>query len=619
MARRSQTAQIIVQIRGALKAARETRQVARAMDDLGDEIAQTTRAALISKAVLGGLAITTLPMLGAAMGATSLAAVALLGGIVGLGAGIGLMAAGAVMRFKETADQAGSAANAVKQAATGIRDAFGGATAKGADLLLGGLARGLERITPLVSEFTSEFTAIGAASGRAIERFFGRIQQLGPEIGQMLRQVPDAIGPLGQLLGDLLAMFVRLANVGMPLVIDGLQWLSGAVRDFTRSLTAGRVQSALDLLGAGFRVIGDLVSGISQQLGPVLGPATKRLAGTLSRVARPLGQIAGSILSGLVQIADGALPGIEKAIKAIAPLFNELADSGVLRTLGQVFGTVVGYVVSQIPKLVDALRPIQPFITNVVVPAVKFLWAAFQTALPIVIGAIGVLAQALGWLGTQAPAVAEFFAAAWGRISSVASTVGGAIATAVRAVVSVIRSIVSAVRTAAGGVRSAFDGIVSFVSGLPGRIAKAASGMWDGLKAGLDAVVEWIRRRINDLTSAISSIPLMPDIPTIQAPAGDGGPFLGAAADAVAGATKKPKRRKRATGGMVAYGETTLVGERGPELVQLPTGSKVTPAHETARQLGAQAITRVIQIVMPDGRVLAEAVDRENLRDLATA
>jgi hypothetical protein len=64
-----------------------------------------------------------------------------------------------------------------------------------------------------------------------------------------------------------------------------------------------------------------------------------------------------------------------------------------------------------------------------------------------------------------------------------------------------------------------------------------------------------------------------------------------------------------ASGG-VAPGGMAWVGERGPELLNLPRGTTVTPAGsapaEAARQMNLRPL--VIQVMMPDKRVLAEAV-----------
>lgn len=53
----------------------------------------------------------------------------------------------------------------------------------------------------------------------------------------------------------------------------------------------------------------------------------------------------------------------------------------------------------------------------------------------------------------------------------------------------------------------------------------------------------------------------------------------------------------RASGGIVGVGETTLVGEQGPELVQLPAGSRVNTASQTANMLGGGGTTNIYMTV----------------------
>jgi phage-related minor tail protein len=63
-----------------------------------------------------------------------------------------------------------------------------------------------------------------------------------------------------------------------------------------------------------------------------------------------------------------------------------------------------------------------------------------------------------------------------------------------------------------------------------------------------------------------------------------------------------------ATGTGYFQGGLSLVGERGPELVELPRGSKINPANVTRNKLGKQETKQptIIQIVTPDKRKLAE-------------
>ena len=47
---------------------------------------------------------------------------------------------------------------------------------------------------------------------------------------------------------------------------------------------------------------------------------------------------------------------------------------------------------------------------------------------------------------------------------------------------------------------------------------------------------------------------------------------------------------ERATGGITKIGETTLVGENGPELVQMPAGTNVMTSSETQKAMGGVTI-----------------------------
>lgn len=94
-------------------------------------------------------------------------------------------------------------------------------------------------------------------------------------------------------------------------------------------------------------------------------------------------------------------------------------------------------------------------------------------------------------------------------------------------------------------------------------------------------------------------------------------PGLGGAM-AMKGIYDAVKPQERARGGVVSSGEITLVGERGPEIVQLPVGSNVIPAHRTREALerasNAPAFPRTrrdlyIHQVL-DGREIARATVR---------
>lgn len=80
----------------------------------------------------------------------------------------------------------------------------------------------------------------------------------------------------------------------------------------------------------------------------------------------------------------------------------------------------------------------------------------------------------------------------------------------------------------------------------------------------------------------------------------------------------RKRLRPRATGGTVRPGEFTLIGERGPELMRLPSGTEIT-SNRQARAMGAgrpqstrrEVINRQPVYVTLDRRVLAQAIAEE--------
>jgi len=104
---------------------------------------------------------------------------------------------------------------------------------------------------------------------------------------------------------------------------------------------------------------------------------------------------------------------------------------------------------------------------------------------------------------------------------------------------------------------------VHFVTSLPGKIASAAVGMWDGIKDAFRSAIDWIIQGWNSLHFHIPGFSV--------GPIHFGGFDLGL-----------PQIPLLATGG--TFNGMAIVGEHGPELV---TGSgKVFSRQDTQKMLG---------------------------------
>jgi hypothetical protein len=221
-------------------------------------------------------------------------------------------------------------------------------------------------------------------------------------------------------------------------------------------------------------------------------------------------------------------------------------------------------------------RVLGPLIRGVTI-AMRALNLAFL-ANPIVLIIVAIIALVAGfiWLWKNCESFRNFWKAAWRDIQQWAADAGHWIVSAWNAVIgwfkgiprwfhdvffSVWRSITGFFGNAADWVAAKFNGLMAWFAALPGRIVSFFAGLGSGI------------------VNAIGNIPI-----------------LGSIIHAIPGL---------ASGGTVTQGGATWVGERGPELLNLPSGSKVTP-------MGAGGGTTVNVVVNVAGHFKAE-------KDLAVA
>ena len=151
----------------------------------------------------------------------------------------------------------------------------------------------------------------------------------------------------------------------------------------------------------------------------------------------------------------------------------------------------------------------------------------------------------------------------WDGIKAAAGVAWRAIKGAVMSPINAIKDAAKAVFAWFGhiwdGIESAttrvWNAIKNTIKRVVDDIKGIASGIWDGLTNGLKAAINWVIDKLNSLIHGINHtvirwIPGVDNIPDV--------PHL-------------------ATGGYIARGGLAVVGERGPELVSLPTGSRVHP------------------------------------------
>ncbi len=233
--------------------------------------------------------------------------------------------------------------------------------------------------------------------------------------------------------------------------------------------------------------------------------------------------------------------------------------------LGYIAGALTGFVTVAVPA----------FITGVI------NWFA---QLP---GAIG------GFVQGVYVAVTNWFAQIPGAVTgSVASMYGG--------VVFWFANTSSAV---GNSVSSLITNVINWFNLLPGRVGSAVASLWSSVVGGLinfkDSFIKWAQQVIDSVVGVFNSLPQKINeavgkaVNSAKNFMGDVGNNISKGFQSGVGAFNG---HKNALGTNFARGGRTLVGEMGPEIIDLPQGSKVMPAYRTRQEgSGGGGPTVVIQ------------------------
>ncbi|MDI9900535.1 hypothetical protein QM716_11795 [Rhodococcus sp. IEGM 1409] len=113
------------------------------------------------------------------------------------------------------------------------------------------------------------------------------------------------------------------------------------------------------------------------------------------------------------------------------------------------------------------------------------------------------LKQAFGSIGDKVTQVKDWIVGKWNELVDFVTGIPGRIA-------AIASGMWTSVTDAAGGAKDwvvgKWDEMIGFVTGLPGRIRDAASGMWDGISDAFKAMINWVIQKWNNLSLRIPQI-----------------------------------------------------------------------------------------------------------------
>lgn len=306
----------------------------------------------------------------------------------------------------------------------------------------------------------------------------------------------------------------------------------------------------------------------------VISNVTPMVEGALTRLgsfAESMGPVLSTVFDGLAQGAQTVKPVLDTIVQGFGPLLPQLAKFGA-----SVMGTVQQVATAVMPAVNSIIQTVQaviPTVLPVIETVVNTIGQVISAAAPVIAGLVEGIGQVISALapvfqtifdgiGQKVGSVLEFVGSKMGWIQEIIGTVAPVVADILSTAWTVISPImdiaISVFKTLFNVVQTVFNGIASVISGVWNTIKPIVEGIANGLS--------WIADKIGGLFGF----------------GGGGGGSVGSNAE----------------GTNNWRGGPTWVGERGPELVDLPRGSRVLPNKESvqvARSTAQPVVREIVQ------------------------
>lgn len=465
------------------------------------------------------------------------------------------------------------------------------------------IQRGLGRSVALPVRLTTR-GLVGGVRGplRALGGLASGIMQDG--IGQGLVNGFKAGGPIGvAFLGTLLlglASIVGAALSGLLITAFGLAFvgLAGASAATSKEVKA-QWGETLESLKENFRTIGEpMIPVLTRALGIVedlADRAAPKFAEAIERTVPATNKFIDGLIGGIEDFGKASFDKIMDAWNVFAPVFGEQFKE-FMRELGEAFGEMADFVKEHPTEIAMALEIVFETI-ELLIRTVTFLGEVWVGQMRVMLGAIGYLAAGMasfvdgffgmidGLLGAL-QSVAEPLGLA-GPIKRARENVAGFKAQAVEQLNAIGQAGINfgINLDRANKKRRLEADIASWqhkLSTARADLRKTTSQKARAkVQANIDDLTAKLRRARNEL-AALNGRTATTYVRTVQY--GIGAEAANAARRAHGGVIGTA-----ATGGV--RGNLTMVGEQGPELVQLPTGSHVRSNPDTRRILGGSGRT----------------------------
>lgn len=349
-------------------------------------------------------------------------------------------------------------------------------------------------------------TNAGAVAGELAGRAIGE---------QIAKTIPTGMSGIAGSVGNVL----RSALPGLGSVV-GAGTGAAIVTSILNAVTNGRYDRAGEAVKRGLvgavdkaNIGTDIAVRLGNSMSGGLSKASEKITTVTSSITGRIGEVSGALTTAKDLIGGddawgaGALDTMNNALGTATPLLEGMNAAAILASASAnavAFASKAAAAAQRLWNLAMTANPIGLIVVAVGALVAGIIYAyqhsdRFRAIVDAAWKAIKIAAEAV---------VKWFMDTAWPMLKRVWEGIGDG-----------WNWLVTKASEVWTGVREKFTAIVDFVKGLPGAITNAAKGMWEGLKNGLVAVLNWIGDKWNAVADTlsievggkqISAIPHMP-------------------------------------------------------------------------------------------------------------
>lgn len=336
--------------------------------------------------------------------------------------------------------------------------------------------------------------------------------------------------------------------------------------------------------------LGTTLLPLIQQLADVIIANMPAIQGMVEKISPVLMSLIDALLPIVIDLVEEILPILLDLIESLLPVVESLCV-GILPIL-------VDLIKILLPPLIQIIEMLLPTLNVLLTALGPVLEPLLQLLAPILELLIAILTPLLQIIEVILPILTEY-------LSLLTTFLSGALTVAISAIVKIINETVLPIFTAISekikllqvDLQFARDNVISIFNTAKDRISQTIDVLKQKFKEGFENIKQSVKTPVNAIIGFINKLitglnNIKIDIPS-WIPGDYGGKSFG---------IEIPTIPKLAKGGVIDNSGTVLVGERGPELLNLPQGASVHPLNGDSAfdyEQMQKAFTVALQTIIP--------------------